>query len=176
MHARVLQSMHKYVSVAMCVLAPPSDLKHQGGFYWLISNLSITWREGKGGGEEGRTKKGHIKKTKICETASICWDWLAAVAWPLLSARDGMSWAGGGGEEQDDSGAREKDVRRVLKRAAAAGWLCVFMKPLDTGWTPALFLLILIHPQLLAICTCARREGWYLSLLLLFTAINLEML
>lgn len=90
-----------------------------------------------------------------------------------------MGRAVGGGEEQDDSGAREEDVRRVLKRATAAGCLCVHDASgyrMNTCISAPNTQTDSVFPQL---CISTKTADPYLSLLTLITiahAVNLEML
>lgn len=129
-----------------------SDLPSPRSFLidWYQSAITGRRQEiGAGGGwlskkEEGPKKViGGKKDVWICDALSVCLDWLAAVAWSLMGAGDGAGWAVGGKEEQDDSGAHEKDVRRVLKRAAAAG-VELYIEHQDAGGRAAPDILILI--------------------------------
>lgn len=93
------QWMHKYVCCYVCA-GPVSDLNPPAPRRFLLIDIQALYNierrketEGKRWKSDGRKDQKRSKKKMmwIRETPSICWDWLAVVAWPLLRAGVGVS-------------------------------------------------------------------------------------
>lgn len=100
LHAAVYAQI-LYVCCYVCA-GPVSDLNRPAPRRFLLIDIkalhNMEGRKERGGrGEKWKEAPKKVRQKKedkdvwICETPSICWDWLAVVAWPLLKAEDGVS-------------------------------------------------------------------------------------